>query len=163
MVNPDGRASWFDEPHTPAPRARPAADRQRPRRALDEDGARRPRRRRQHRSHDAQVRPERHATGATADDPRILERVRARRRRRATGLLRGSEGIDNDGDGRINEDGPGGYDMNRNWPSDWQPELRPVRRRRLPVLAIPRRAHRRASSSPTPTSPPCRATTTPAA
>jgi len=35
--------------------------------------------------------------------------------------LLGSEGIDNDGDGRINEDGPGGYDMNRNWGFDWQP------------------------------------------
>ena len=34
----------------------------------------------------------------------------------------GSEGIDNDGDGRINEDGKGGYDPNRNWPWDWQPE-----------------------------------------
>lgn len=34
----------------------------------------------------------------------------------------GEEGIDNDGDGRINEDGPGGYDGNRNWPSDWQPD-----------------------------------------
>jgi len=33
----------------------------------------------------------------------------------------GEEGIDNDGDGRINEDEVGGYDMNRNWPSDWQP------------------------------------------
>ncbi|MHC4101744.1 MAG: M14 family metallopeptidase [Planctomycetota bacterium] len=33
----------------------------------------------------------------------------------------GREGIDNDGDGQINEDGPGGYDPNRNWPSDWQP------------------------------------------
>lgn len=33
----------------------------------------------------------------------------------------GSEGIDNDGDGQINEDGPGGYDPNRDWPSDWQP------------------------------------------
>ncbi|MBT8487066.1 MAG: peptidase M14 [Phycisphaerae bacterium] len=33
----------------------------------------------------------------------------------------GSEGLDNDGDGRVNEDGPGGYDPNRNWPSDWQP------------------------------------------
>ncbi|MCP3903210.1 MAG: peptidase M14 [Planctomycetes bacterium] len=33
----------------------------------------------------------------------------------------GQEGIDNDGDGSINEDGPGGYDPNRNWPSDWQP------------------------------------------
>lgn len=34
----------------------------------------------------------------------------------------GSEGIDNDGDGQINEDGIGGYDPNRNWPSDWQPD-----------------------------------------
>jgi len=33
----------------------------------------------------------------------------------------GQEGLDNDGDGSINEDGPGGYDPNRNWPSDWQP------------------------------------------
>ncbi len=35
--------------------------------------------------------------------------------------LIGWEGLDNDGDGRINEDGPGGYDMNRNWAYDWQP------------------------------------------
>ncbi|HIB01942.1 MAG TPA: hypothetical protein EYO31_08825, partial [Phycisphaerales bacterium] len=34
----------------------------------------------------------------------------------------GEEGIDNDDDGRINEDGIGGYDPNRNWPADWQPE-----------------------------------------
>jgi hypothetical protein len=33
----------------------------------------------------------------------------------------GSEGIDNDGDGRYNEDGGGGYDPNRDWPSYWQP------------------------------------------
>ena len=33
----------------------------------------------------------------------------------------GWEGLDNDGDGRINEDGRGGYDMNRNWAWDWQP------------------------------------------
>lgn len=36
-------------------------------------------------------------------------------------LVIGREGIDNDGDGRINEDGPGYYDMNRNWPSGWNP------------------------------------------
>jgi hypothetical protein len=35
--------------------------------------------------------------------------------------LLGWEGIDNDGDGRVNEDGAGGYDMNRNYPYDWQP------------------------------------------
>jgi hypothetical protein len=35
--------------------------------------------------------------------------------------LLGWEGIDNDGDGRVNEDSRGGYDMNRNWGFDWQP------------------------------------------
>jgi len=35
--------------------------------------------------------------------------------------LLGSEGLDNDGDGEVNEDGRGGYDMNRNWAWDWQP------------------------------------------
>lgn len=33
----------------------------------------------------------------------------------------GWEGIDNDGDGQINEDPAGGYDTNRNWAWDWQP------------------------------------------
>ena len=33
----------------------------------------------------------------------------------------GPEGTDNDGDGRYNEDGGGGYDANRDWPSMWQP------------------------------------------
>ncbi|MFC1562047.1 M14 family metallopeptidase, partial [candidate division KSB1 bacterium] len=31
-----------------------------------------------------------------------------------------NEGIDNDGDGRINEDGPGGLDLNRNFPRNWE-------------------------------------------
>lgn len=34
----------------------------------------------------------------------------------------GWEGFDNDGDGLVNEDGDGYYDMNRNWPWQWQPE-----------------------------------------
>jgi hypothetical protein len=33
----------------------------------------------------------------------------------------GSEGFDNDGDGRVNEDGDGFYDPNRDWPWNWQP------------------------------------------
>jgi hypothetical protein len=37
--------------------------------------------------------------------------------------LLGYEGLDNDGDGRVNEDPVGGYDMNRNWAWDWQPEF----------------------------------------
>jgi len=36
-------------------------------------------------------------------------------------ILLGSEGLDDDGDGRVNEDPPGGYDPNRNYASDWQP------------------------------------------
>ncbi|HDP98673.1 MAG TPA: peptidase M14 [bacterium] len=34
----------------------------------------------------------------------------------------GTEGIDNDGDGRINEDQPGGIDPNRDFGSMWQPK-----------------------------------------
>ena len=37
--------------------------------------------------------------------------------------LLGSEGFDNDGDGRVNEDGDGYYDPNRNWPWNWPPEM----------------------------------------
>jgi hypothetical protein len=36
-------------------------------------------------------------------------------------IMLGREGIDDDGDGEINEDGPGSYDPNRNWAVDWQP------------------------------------------
>jgi hypothetical protein len=32
-----------------------------------------------------------------------------------------SEGFDNDGDGRINEDGIGGLDLHRNYPENWRP------------------------------------------
>ncbi|MHC4380481.1 MAG: M14 family metallopeptidase, partial [Planctomycetota bacterium] len=53
------------------------------------------------------------------DDPRILIPVAGDQQ--GDYRILGQEGIDNDGDGRINEDGKGGYDMNRNWPSDWQP------------------------------------------
>jgi hypothetical protein len=35
----------------------------------------------------------------------------------------GSEGLDNDGDGELNEDPVGGYDPNRNWAYDWQPSF----------------------------------------
>ena len=36
--------------------------------------------------------------------------------------LLGQEGIDNDGDGQVNEDADGGYDPNRNWPWRWVPQ-----------------------------------------
>ena len=56
----------------------------------------------------------------SAADPRILEPVGPGEK--GDWILLGSEGIDNDGDGRVNEDGPGSYDPNRNWASDWQPD-----------------------------------------
>jgi len=54
-----------------------------------------------------------------AQDPRILEPVPPGQ----TGdyILLGSEGADNDNDGRVNEDPVGAYDGNRNWASNWQP------------------------------------------
>ena len=57
------------------------------------------------------------------DDPRIMVPVPENSEGiRGDWLLVGREGIDNDGDGRINEDGEGGYDMNRAWPSVWRPD-----------------------------------------
>ena len=53
------------------------------------------------------------------DDLRVMLRVRPGEKGDWVDL--GSEGIDNDGDGAINEDALGGYDMNRNWPGDWRP------------------------------------------
>ena len=54
------------------------------------------------------------------DDPRIFKRVEPGKKGDWT--LVGSEGLDNDGDGQINEDGPGGDDMNRTYPGGWLPE-----------------------------------------
>ncbi|MCX7974488.1 MAG: M14 family metallopeptidase, partial [Candidatus Aminicenantes bacterium] len=54
------------------------------------------------------------------DDPRILIPIKPGEK--GDYLLLGEEGIDNDGDGLINEDGPGGYDLNRNFGFNWQPE-----------------------------------------
>lgn len=52
-------------------------------------------------------------------DPRIMEPVPAGER--GDYVMLGSEGLDNDGDGMVNEDPPGGYDQNRNWGAGWQP------------------------------------------
>ncbi|MFC2118171.1 M14 family metallopeptidase [Bacteroidota bacterium] len=54
------------------------------------------------------------------DEPRMMEAVGFGE----TGdyILLGMEGIDDDNDGLVNEDGPGSYDPNRNFASDWQPD-----------------------------------------
>lgn len=53
------------------------------------------------------------------DDPRLLLRVRPGEKGEWT--LLGLEGVDNDGDGLVNEDPPGYVDMNRNWGFNWRP------------------------------------------
>ncbi len=52
-------------------------------------------------------------------DPRIMVRVKPGEKGEWTML--GAEGIDNDGDGKINEDSEGYVDPNRNWGFDWMP------------------------------------------
>ena len=124
MVNPDGRANWLRTRTTrtrlahgvPCPRQRPrrsTSTRTRPTTSTATGTSFRC----------ASTSPARARTGSNPDDPRILERVpandrgirgdwiwsglRGHRRRRLTV--------------RINEDGVGGYDMNRAWPSMWMP------------------------------------------
>ena len=53
------------------------------------------------------------------DDPRILVRVEPGEKGEYT--LLGSEGIDNDNDGKLNEDAEGYLDPNRNWGNNWMP------------------------------------------
>ncbi len=53
------------------------------------------------------------------EDPRIMVRVEPGEK--GTYSLLGYEGIDNDGDGRFNEDAEGYLDPNRNWGHNWMP------------------------------------------
>ncbi|MFO0874762.1 MAG: M14 family metallopeptidase [Phycisphaerales bacterium] len=118
-VNPDGRQNWFDQPNTPNSSRtgyRPIDDDndglfdEDPPDDLDGDGS-------------IGVMWRRDPNGThrrDPDDPRIFVRVEPPAK--GDWSFAGTEGYDNDGDGLINEDGPGQYDMNRNWPSDWQPD-----------------------------------------
>lgn len=54
-----------------------------------------------------------------AEDQRIM--VRIKDGEKGNYVLLGQEGIDNDNDGKINEDTEGFVDPNRNWGSNWQP------------------------------------------
>jgi len=54
------------------------------------------------------------------EDPRLMIRIKPGEKGEWT--LLGEEGIDNDGDGLINEDSEGYVDPNRNWGFDWMPE-----------------------------------------
>ena len=123
MVNPDGRASWFRDAHTahssrtgvmPIDSDRDGLLDEDPPNDLDGDGS------------IVQMRKYMPGEGThrlDPDDPRIMNRVPANNRGiRGDWIYLGQEGIDDDGDGRMNEDDVGGYDMNRAWPSMWMPD-----------------------------------------
>ncbi len=121
MVNPDGRAFWFEKPNTNSSSRggqKPTDDDgdglfdEDPPNDLDGDGQLL-QMRREDPNGDFRESP---------DDPRVLVPVAPEAKGDFKRFSRiGMEGIDDDGDGRVNEDGPGGYDPNRNWPADWQP------------------------------------------
>jgi hypothetical protein len=123
MVNPDGRASWFNDAHSASSSRSGVKPLDRDRDGLfDEDGP-------DDLDGDGnivQMRkfvPGRGTHRLNQDDPRVMERVPSNDKGiRGDWIILGREGVDNDGDGRINEDGLGGYDMNRAWPSLWMPD-----------------------------------------
>jgi|TARA_B100000959_G_scaffold284125_1_gene354899 hypothetical protein len=120
MANPDGREVWFHQPATPnylRGGIRPVDNDHDG--LLDEDGP-------------DDLDGDGHITSMwiedklgryeiDEDDPRFFTRVDSDEPPGGWSRL-GEEGFDNDDDGRLNEDGIGGYDPNRNWPADWQPE-----------------------------------------
>ncbi len=125
-ANPDGRQNWFDQqnsPHSSRTGYRPTDDDRDG--VADEDGP-------DDLDGDGSIgmmwRRDPNGTHRRSElDPNEMERVSPEPRadgtiRRGDWSMAGMEGIDNDGDGQINEDGPGGYDMNRNWPAGWNPE-----------------------------------------
>lgn len=118
-INPDGRESWFNTVNnSSSSRANQApvdSDRdglidEDPPEDLDGDGS------------ITQMWKEEPGGQWVRDrfDPRVFTRVPPGEKGDWTFL--GSEGIDNDDDGLINEDGPGGYDMNRSYPGGWLPD-----------------------------------------
>ncbi len=70
------------------------------------------------------------------EDPRRMVRVKADEGEQGNYILLGQEGIDNDGDGRVNEDSAGYIDPNRTWAYGWQPRYVQAGSTRYP-LQIP--------------------------
>jgi len=121
MVNPDGRDSWFADgntAHSSRTGSMPIDSDQDG--LFDEDGP-------DDLNGDGSITamrkymPGRGTHRIDPEDKRLMIRVRSGDEQPGNWIMLGQEGIDNDGDGRINEDGVGGYDMNRAWPATWQP------------------------------------------
>jgi hypothetical protein len=117
-INPDGRENFLREPNTPhSPRSGVAPRDDDGDGLFDEDDF-------DDLDGDGEITQMRRRDPAgrwvtSPVDPRIM--VRARPDEPGEWELLGYEGIDNDGDGRVNEDRAGYYDPNRNWPWNWAP------------------------------------------
>lgn len=118
-VNPDGRAWWFSAPNTPSTSRSGKSPQDDDRDGVaDEDGY-------DDLDGDGNItqmrrRDPKGRFKSDPNDPRRL--IPAKPDEDGEFEILGFEGIDNDGDGAVNEDPPGGYDMNRNFPADWQPD-----------------------------------------
>jgi hypothetical protein len=114
VVNPDGRAISVDTPENHRWNARPFdEDRdglvdEDPPEDVDGDG----------RLLDIRVQDPRGPWKASPEDPRAMVR-RGRGDREGPFYQIFPEGLDNDGDGEVNEDRIGGIDLNRNFPANW--------------------------------------------
>lgn len=119
-VNPDGRAWWFNGPNTTHSSRSGVSPLDDDRDGVaDEDGY-------DDLNGDGQITQMRRKRAGgrykvSPVDPRLMVPVTNPEEKGDYDLL-GMEGIDNDGDSLVNEDPPGGYDMNRNYPADWQPD-----------------------------------------
>jgi hypothetical protein len=116
-VNPDGRVHFLTDPNTPHSsrhNLRPVDDDLDGR--IDEDGY-------DDLDGDGEILSMRRRVAGgrmrLGEDPREL--VPAEIGEEGGWEWLGSEGRDDDGDGRINEDPPGGVDLNRNFPTGWEP------------------------------------------
>ena len=113
-VNPDGRAISVDTAENHRWNIRPFDEDgdglvdEDPPEDVDGDG----------RILDIRVQDPRGPWKVSPDDPRAMVR-RGRGDREGPFYQMISEGIDNDGDGKVNEDRIGGVDLNRNFPANW--------------------------------------------
>jgi len=119
-VNPDGRDHWFHDANTASSSRTGVMPTDNDRDGLfDEDGA-------DDLDGDGSITSMRKYVPGLGNykldpnDDRIMVRVKGDEK--GDWIRLGQEGIDNDGDGDINEDGKGGYDMNRSWQALWMPE-----------------------------------------
>ncbi|HUW93394.1 MAG TPA: M14 family metallopeptidase [Bacteroidales bacterium] len=118
VVNVDGRAHFFDDGNTPSSNRsiRIAVDDDRDG-LFDEDGP-------EDLDGDGSITTMRMRDTlgrmkTDPEDPRLMVPVKPGEKGEWTVI--GQEGIDNDGDGQLNEDGEGYFDGNRNWGFNWAP------------------------------------------